>query len=465
MTGLLQSSAIQNLLSNLWLSWQAVFSSLWLRPAQLNRFRTGGFQAAALTVISIAVGIIAQWLALKASGSMRLKFNPQAIEPEVFYLTAVLFCSAVAAYFVKRNTELRLSNSLIFILLVGASSLQIILMRCVQALALESTWAYISQWVLLIWFYGFILLNLIRGLHLSLAQSLLAICPLVLAFTFHQRYAPEEFWQERLSTLSKINPATEDVLEKQSSLLPSQIATLADQRPGIPDVYFLGFAPFATEDVFSLELDSIFPMMEQRFDTRGRSIRLANHLNSLDKYPFASVTNLRKALFAIAARMDAQEDIFVMYVTSHGSRQYSIASRLPPIDFNEVNPQVLRNLLDAAGIKNRVLIISACYSGGFIAPLKDDNTLIMTAAAADRPSFGCGATSTFTYFGKAVMDEQLRNNTLSFELAFKNALPILAQREKAMKFESSNPQISVGPAIAARLKTLEAELATRARTN
>jgi hypothetical protein len=465
MTGLIRSSAIRNLLSNLWLSWQAVFNSLRLRPGKLNRFHTDGLQVAALALVSIGVGIAAQWIALKATGSARLKFNPQSLESEVFYLAAVLLCSVITAHLVKRHSDLRPSKSVLFVLIVGASTLQIVLMRALQALELDPATTYLGQWFLLLWFYVLLLINLIRGLHLNAVHSLLAISPLLLVFAFHQRYEPAEFWEERQATIAKANPVTEDVLEKQSTLLPSHIAALADQRPQVRDVYFLGFAPFATEDVFSLELDAIFPMMEQRFDTKGRSLRLSNHLNSLDKYPFASVTNLRKALFAVAARMDAQEDIFVMYVTSHGSRQYEIASRLPPIDFNEINPQVLRTLLDAAGIKNRVLIISACYSGGFIEPLKDDNTLIMTAAAADRPSFGCGASSTFTYFGKAVMDEQLRNNTLSFEQAFKNALPILAQREKAMKFDSSNPQISVGQAIAPKLKALEIELSSRTKLN
>jgi hypothetical protein len=115
-------------------------------------------------------------------------------------------------------------------------------------------------------------------------------------------------------------------------------------------------------------------------------------------------------------------------------------------------------MLDASGIKNRVLIISACYSGGFIEPLKDANTLIMSAAAADRPSFGCGAESEFTYFGKAVIDEQLRKNTTSFEQAFKNAIPIIRSRETAQGFEFSDPKISVGEKISPILQALEKQL-------
>jgi hypothetical protein len=75
MTGLIRSSAIRNLLSNLWLSWQAVFNSLRLRPGKLNRFHTDGLQVAALALVSIGVGIAAQWIALKATGSLSQRFS------------------------------------------------------------------------------------------------------------------------------------------------------------------------------------------------------------------------------------------------------------------------------------------------------------------------------------------------------------------------------------------------------
>ena len=37
--------------------------------------------------------------------------------------------------------------------------------------------------------------------------------------------------------------------------------------------------------------------------------------------------------------------------------------------------------LDAAGIRNRVLVVSACYSGGWIEPMATDSTLVMTAVS------------------------------------------------------------------------------------
>ena len=65
-------------------------------------------------------------------------------------------------------------------------------------------------------------------------------------------------------------------------------------------------------------------------------------------------------------------------------------------------------MLDDAGIRNRVIVVSSCYSGTFVDALRDDDTLVMTASAKDRNSFGCSNEADFTYFGKAYFDEALR---------------------------------------------------------
>jgi hypothetical protein len=453
-------TGFSNFLSNLVVSAQALFRSLKLKPAALNRLRIGAAQASLAAIFMVGVGIAAAWISLKFMGGNKLKVNPRALEADTLYLIALLACSALAAHFSSIKKAVTPSALLIFTLLCLASAILSVLgwglhtYILVSPFVLSAYMPKLVQWGLIAWFYCMVLTNFKKGLMLSWGPSVTAAMPLLVALLFHLKYEPAEFWFEAPSATRAVNPATEDTLEAQAALLPTKIATLANQTPGVTDVYFVGFAPFSTEDVFSLELDSIVPMIETRFASKGKTIRLSNHNNGLNKYPFATVANLRRALFAIAAKMDAQEDVFVLYITSHGSKDHRIASRFPPFEFNEISPAILASLLDAAGIKNRVLIISACYSGGFIEPLKNANTLVMTAAAADRPSFGCGTDSTFTYFGKAVMDEQLGSKTRSFEEAFVNALPSLNAREKAMGFESSKPQMAVGSAIGPLLKKL-----------
>jgi len=120
---------------------------------------------------------------------------------------------------------------------------------------------------------------------------------------------------------------------------------------------------------------------------------------------------------------------------------------------------MLKAALDAAGIRHRIVSVSACYSGSWIDPLAGEHSLVMSAADADNTSYGCGRGSELTYFGRAVFDEQLRGKTLSFELAHAQARPVIEQREKQAGKDDgySNPQIRVGEAMRQQLLRLERE--------
>jgi hypothetical protein len=167
---------------------------------------------------------------------------------------------------------------------------------------------------------------------------------------------------------------------------------------------------------------------------------------------------MRRALTAIGERMNPAEDVLVLYLTSHGSEKHRLAVDLWPLQLDAIDPQDLRAALDESGIRWRVIVVSACYSGGYVEPLKDERTLIITAASAKRQSFGCGAASDFTYLAKALFDEELRK-THSFEAAFARAQKSIAAREKEKGFVPSEPQIHVGAQIRDKLKTLERRLA------
>jgi hypothetical protein len=98
-----------------------------------------------------------------------------------------------------------------------------------------------------------------------------------------------------------------------------------------------------------------------------------------------------------------------------------------------------------------VIVVSACYAGGYIEPLRDANSIVITAAAADRTSFGCETGRDFTYFGEAYFRDALAR-TRSFTDAFELAKAAVAKKEAEEHLTPSSPQIWVGPAIAERLK-------------
>ena len=112
-------------------------------------------------------------------------------------------------------------------------------------------------------------------------------------------------------------------------------------------------------------------------------------------------------------------------------------------------------MLDKAGITWRVLVVSASYSGSMIDTLADDHTLVITAAAADKTSFGCSDENDWTYFGDAYINTALRDDR-SFIAAFERARSIIEAREQEERLTPSAPQIYVGAAIGAKLEELEA---------
>jgi hypothetical protein len=99
-----------------------------------------------------------------------------------------------------------------------------------------------------------------------------------------------------------------------------------------------------------------------------------------------------------------------------------------------------------------VLVVNACYSGGFVDALRDDSTMVITSARSDRTSFGCGADSDITYFGKAFLVEAL-NKTSSMRDAFDLATRSVTAWENADKDQHSEPQIASTPSIEAKLAT------------
>lgn len=227
---------------------------------------------------------------------------------------------------------------------------------------------------------------------------------------------------------------------------------MAPQRPGHPDLYVVGVAGDGSEEVFLNEIMHLEQLSRQRLDAEGRSLLLANHDTRgwLRPLPEASERNLAAALAAVGAAMDTEQDLLLLYLTTHGTPEHSLLLRRPGLDDELLDAPRLRALLDQSGIRHRVLAISACFSGGFIPALRSPETLVIAAARADRASFGCGSESAITFFGRAWLVDGL-NATVDFAQAFANARSDIAYWERLDEQEPSLPQIRQGREIGARL--------------
>lgn len=292
----------------------------------------------------------------------------------------------------------------------------------------------------------------------------LAVLPIIVLSAYSILVPPQRIWYQKPAndtSAAKLpaedSPVSEEFLYLQPRLAQKAVAALRPHESGAANLYFIGFAPYADQDVFKNEAESIRTLMDERFNTRWRSLLLINNNKTLRRYPLATVTNLRAALRHVGRLMNRNSDVLVVYLTSHGSPRHHLVSDYWPLQLTELDPVSLKHLLDEAGIKWRVIIVSACYSGGFIEPLRGPTTLVMTAADATHTSFGCSAHGDYTYFAKALFDEQLRK-THSFEAAFQGALPVIQAREKSEGDEFSNPQMAEGDAIHAKLAQVAREL-------
>jgi hypothetical protein len=245
----------------------------------------------------------------------------------------------------------------------------------------------------------------------------------------------------------------EPLLYDQPARIEAAVERVTASQRGTPAVFFVGFAGDGDQSIFKREAVFAQSVFADHFGSADRSVELINDVEDRDSYPLATVSGLSDTLKLLTQRMDPEQDVLVLMLTSHGSRD-GVAVANGKLPLLQLGPTELRQALDEAGIKWRVIIVSACYSGVFIEALKTETTFIATASDAEHSSFGCADDRDLTYFGEAFLKDAMPT-TPSLESAFKKATDLIQQRESAEHLEHSNPQIFVGSAIRQKLVVLE----------
>ncbi|MDD0842998.1 C13 family peptidase [Pseudomonas sp. Gutcm_11s] len=249
-------------------------------------------------------------------------------------------------------------------------------------------------------------------------------------------------------------------LLRQGQLLQEALDALPASTPAV-ELYSLTLAGDGKQSVFLREADYVSKLLRERFGARG-NVTLTNHRDHLSDRPLATRESLTRAVQALAER-SGPEDLVFIYLTSHGSSEHELSIDQPRLQLSDLPASELAALLKPLNDRHKVVVISACYSGGFIPPLKNDKTLVMTAARADRVSFGCSEENDFTYFGRALFAEAF-NETDDLSRAFELAKAKVAEREQAEEFEPSEPQLWAPQAVLGHWKTLRKQQAEQALT-
>lgn len=412
-------------------------------------------------------------LQLLAAGSWHA-FNPYGLNAVVAWIALEVAIAALFVHPAGRATAL----SAMFVLSIVAetviAAIKLGVPHFAPAIAQSALWAgtipdsviyaiAVAWWVgamvcvvgSLEWQTRLHLLGRVAGLLVALfvANALVPHAPVFMPPGFDARTA--NWWEvlyglrQNKNRKPQVTSADVDkVARAQPALMQAETARLAPQRKGITDVYALGIAGWADQDVFIKELDGGLQAIASVLPIKDRTIRLVNNRETLANVPVADFDNFAAAVHAIGNVMDKDEDVLVLLMTSHGE-QTGFALELFG-DVSELTPEQIASTLDKEGIKNRVVIVSACYSGIFVPPLQNDNTIVMTAADAKNTSFGCAPERDWTYFGDAFFRQSLQPGA-DFENAFDHARILIQGWELMDRVHPSNPQGSFGPAVVAKL--------------
>ncbi|MEP3051578.1 MAG: C13 family peptidase [Erythrobacter sp.] len=247
--------------------------------------------------------------------------------------------------------------------------------------------------------------------------------------------------------------ATELLQERRR--LDAALNGLQPQRPGTIDAYVLTIA-LDSDPVFAREAREAANVLSRRYDAAGRTITLAGPDGQSNELPQGSITALLTALAHLAEVMDRDEDVLVLYSTSHGA-PVGLAYHYGDTGYGILSPTHLKSVFEEIGIERRILIISACYSGIFAPALASDNTAILTAAAGNRTSFGCRAENDWTYFGDALINRALRK-PVSIRDASRDANLDIATWEARAGLLASLPQTIIGSSVDTWLSALTARM-------
>jgi tetratricopeptide (TPR) repeat protein len=203
-----------------------------------------------------------------------------------------------------------------------------------------------------------------------------------------------------------------------------------------PKVAVAAFGLDGTQSVFESEATHAAAIVSDRFGSNSVIVR-----SNTKQHEEANVETIATTLQSVSKDMDAENDVLFVILTSHGT-QDGLDVKAGSHE-QTLSPLNLVTLLDDTPARYRVVVISACYSGVFVRPLADPNTLVITAADDSHTSFGCRNGNDWTYFGGAFFNAALRH-TSNLRDAFTEATALVRKREHQKHLTPSNPQIAGG---------------------
>ena len=375
---------------------------------------------------------------------------------EVFFIGC--FC-----YLVSLNQDSPIKIPVFMSMLLELWWITLVLSYVVRFVFIDYQYQFILNAVI----YAFNSLLVARLLYLLLRNLLLAksylvsyivlvILPLSTLNIFNSHFWYEDYTADySYENISKKTFFHDEILLKQHDLMQHQLAQIADGHNQQVDMYYIGFASDDAQHVFKNEVKLLQSLMEQHHGAHNRGMILYHDEDSAKTHPLAINHNLSVALQGIAQKM-GEEDILFLYLTSHGSKDAYLNVDLSRFNFVNLEASDFTEMLRAANIPWKVIVVSACFSGTFMEGLQEDTSIVATAASATNTSFGCDNRREFTYYGEALLKNNLAQNQ-TLITALEQAMKEVYAKEIEEKLRPSNPQLWVGEDIKDHIASYEAK--------
>jgi hypothetical protein len=199
------------------------------------------------------------------------------------------------------------------------------------------------------------------------------------------------------------------------------------------------------------DAEPVFDNATRAFDQRLIAAGVpAGHIHRLSASAAELSSNVESAnakavLQRIAALPVRPGDRCLVFLTSHGERGAGVWLARSNM---ALSPDELADALSrGCGSAPTVVIVSACYSGGFAAgKMAKPNRIILTAARSDRPSFGCQPHRRYNFFDECLLGALPKSAT--WRVAFDKSAHCVRQMERALGERASQPQAYFGTTVA-----------------
>ncbi len=231
----------------------------------------------------------------------------------------------------------------------------------------------------------------------------------------------------------------------QPALVRKEIAALRPRTAATMNVYAMAVAGSGVQALFSREAHEALRVAALHFGDgdRGGAL-LSNGAADFMQAPLATRDNIAAIARGIGDKADHRRDLIFLYLTSHGSRTAELMSALPNYQtVQSISSASTAEALHESGVTRRVIVVSACFAASWMPALANDDTIIITAAAKDRTSFGCDDSRRMTLFGETFLGS-LAIKGISLHDAFEGAKRKISLEEIRQNITPSLPQAFVG---------------------